>query len=248
MKKIRVLILAIFVLPFALYGAENQKLPYDYIDNDTKMSKELAEYNSKVKSKPKYKGDIEPSGFILGAGITAGFTIGRDKYEVISDGSSYGGYPLGIGLDILAGYKWFFTRGFGMRLYVDYNGIFYKDNRFDSHNIALNYDLLFNWVKTNPLKFGMILGLHTGAGITAYDKKYCVNTCKTEVDSVIGGNIGFRFVIHNHSAIEIFGQPRLYLNASSANNTTVNDLNNDSNTSAFKEFAITANLRFVYTF
>lgn len=245
MKRFRFLIVAIAILPFALYGAKND-LPYDYIDNNSKMSKELAEYNSNIKVQNKKQG-IEPSGFIVGAGITSGFTIGRDMDSVATDNKAYGGYPLGFGLDILTGYKWFFTRGFGMRLYVDYNAIFYKDNDFNSHNIALNYDLLFNWVKTTQFKFGMILGLHTGAGITDYDKKYCIGNCKTETDLIIGGNIGFRFVIYNNSAIEILGQPRLYLGFKE-NATYDSSYDNSNNASEFREFAITANLRFVYTF
>lgn len=249
MKRLQILILAIFILPFALYGAENQKLPYDYIDNDTKMSKELAEYNNSIKTQSKeHKKELdrkerEPSGFILGAGGTIAYAIGAKNTanELSANiGTDYG-------FDILTGYKWFFTRGFGMRLYGDYNMRFLKISK--SHNIALNYDLLFNWAKSKPFKFGMILGLHIGGNISNYDKKHCNESCN-QSGMLLGGNIGFRFVIYDNSAIEILAQPRVafkpqeYVAVSNANQ----NYESSNNSLSFGEFAIMGNLRFVYTF
>ena len=249
----RILIIcAIFAI--LSFGAETSNKPYDYIDNDTTIDKNIAEYNSAIKKEAKKYvesknqkkyGDKEPSGWIIGAGGNIAYTlnikIDDERNNNINVGTDYG-------FNVLAGYKWFFTRGFGMRLYIDYNMRFLKILK--SHNIALNYDLLFNWAKSKPFKFGMILGLHIGGNVSDYGK-YCYTNCKQGA-MILGGNIGFRFVIYDNSAIEILAQPRIAFKPVeyySVNNYYTNSYYEKSNNSlSFGEFAIIGNLRFVYTF
>lgn len=244
MKKLQILILAVFITPFALYGDKKSNLfyvqyEYDYIDNDTKMSKELAKYNAQIKKKLDEK-EREPSGFILGVGGTIAYGMG-----VINKLSSY--IDTDYGFDILVGYKWFFSRGFGMRLYGDYNMRFLK--LLKSHNIALNYDLLFNWVKSKPFKFGMILGFQMGGNISNYDK-YCNYACK-QSGMLLGANVGFRFVIYDNSAIEILAQPKVIFKPDGyvySTNQYYQFYERPNSNLSLGEFAIIGNLRFVYTF
>ena len=145
------------------------------------------------------------------------------------------------GADILIGHKWFFGKGgFGMRLYANYSGLYISG--FQAHNVGVNYDLLFNWVKTKPFKFGMILGIQHGITLESY--KVCSVCLKTFASTA--GNIGFRFVIYDKYAIEILAQPRIGINLS------INDINESDNLyydigSFINAYAI-GNLRFVYTF
>lgn len=245
----RILIICV-VFAILSFGAETSNKPYDYIDNNTTIDKNVAEYNSALKKEAKKYvesknqkkyGDKEPSGWIIGAGGTIAYTLNiREQDSSVNAGTDYG-------FDVLAGYKWFFTRGFGMRLYIDYNMRFLEILK--SHNIALNYDLLFNWAKSKPLKFGMILGLHIGGNVSNYDK-YCYADCKQGA-MILGGNIGFRFVIYDNSAIEILAQPRIafkpveYYSVAYDTNSYYEKSNNSL---SFGEFAIIGNLRFVYTF
>lgn len=150
---------------------------------------------------------VEPSGFFVGGGF-GGAMSAPDIYVDTS-------YLL-FTMDLSAGYKWFFGGGgFGMRLYLDCNPSLYLDDynntnrsldyyytygvldmKYETHNIALNYDLLFNWVKTRNFKFGMLLGFGLGALVSDY------NGIK-RADFSMNGNLGFRFVIVNHHAIEL---------------------------------------------
>lgn len=136
-----------------------------------------------------------------------------------------------------------------MRLYGDYNMRFLK--LLKSHNIALNYDLLFNWAKSKPFKFGMILGVQIGGNISNYDKKHCNESCK-QSGMLLGGNVGFRFVIYDNSAIEILAQPKVVFKpaeyVATYNNTNNQFYESSNNSLSFAEFAIIGNLRFVYIF
>lgn len=158
---------------------------------------------------------VEPSGFFIGAGlgITPSFPFENYYIEDVSF--------IMFALDLMGGYKWFFGEGgFGMRLHLDYNPnfSFLGDNenntpindtyalrasnkKYTTHNVALNYDLLFNWVKTRGFKFGMLLGLGLGANMSDYDGH-------KRTDFALQGNLGFRFVILNHHAIEVLGTLR----------------------------------------
>ena len=170
----------------------------------------------------------ESSGFMLGAGLALGYTITPDDewygYTTNSSRLEYGG-------ELLLGYKWFFGSGiFGMRLYADYNFLFSSAgiNPVNAHNGSLNYDLMFNFNKSQKFKVGLFFGLHTGFGATnykydricasnqryeyingnyteTYDPEYCENP---ELNFTFGGNFGFRFVFYDKHALELVAQPR----------------------------------------
>lgn len=74
MKKLRILIVAI-LLPFALYGAKKQDLPYNYIDNSApKITKELVEQREKKELEERLHRlqNIEESGGFIGVGAGYG--------------------------------------------------------------------------------------------------------------------------------------------------------------------------------
>ena len=173
----------------------------------------------------------EPSGFMLGAGLALGWTsdvtYGSNQYygEYTIDNSrlEYGG-------ELLLGYKWFFGESgiFGMRLYADYQFLFSTAglNFVNMHIFSGNLDLMFNFNKSQKFKVGMILGLHLGGGLLNYgNDRMCSNNfnegggittnyeyelCEpSESLFTLGGNIGLRFVIKDHHAIEAIVQPRL---------------------------------------
>lgn len=99
------LVLIFYLVPFMLLAQSD--LPYDYIDDNTKMSKELSEYNNYIKMKNKQrkkeldKKEREPSGFIFGAGGTIAYAIGAR--DVANESSAHIGRDYGF--DILSGYK-----------------------------------------------------------------------------------------------------------------------------------------------
>lgn len=179
----------------------------------------------------------EPSGFMLGAGIALGGTIEETDYHTAGSGNYQVDYStnysrLEYGGELLLGYKWMFGESgyFGMRLYGRYEFLFSTAglNPVDAHNGSLNLDLLFNFNRHRTFKAGLILGLHAGFGATnyKYDRMceagswsieagngYSSGTnyelCEpTEINLTIGGNLGFRFVIYDKSAIELIVQPR----------------------------------------
>ena len=74
MKKLRILIVAV-LLPFALYGAKKQDLPYNYIDNSApKITKELVEQREKKELEERLHRlqNIEESGGFIGVGAGYG--------------------------------------------------------------------------------------------------------------------------------------------------------------------------------
>lgn len=262
MRKLRLLIVAV-AIPFVLCG-ENisyEDLPYDYIDHSQlKITKDNVEqvvrHNAELRKQQK-----EPDGFFIGIGGTLGkpaYTSMREieaalvatgwnqitRYYYTLETSSFDG-----GVETLLGYKWFFGYGgFGLRLYMDYNARFLEITT--AHNITfLNFDMLFNFVKTRPFKFGMILGIGYGMTYEKLKKGYCFDDCDI-LSEMIKGNFGFRFVIYNNSAIEILVQPQYsgtLLSGSSTNNYGYNS-NLDKLGNHIKELLIKGTLRFVYTF
>lgn len=196
--------------------------------NNTKAyeSRKQAKLRELAKKKRLDEGKKEASGFILGAGISTGVV-----------GSPNSNAFLNSGFNLLAGYKWFYSLGFGHRLYVDYTAGFIKliqsaDSIIQSnntHDFALNYDLLFNWVRTRGFKFGMLLGNNMG-----------VNVAQSASFS-FGINIGFRFGIFNNHSIEVFVQPK-YLFGSSCDSYGCTDTTNGIGGS------VRGILRYVYTF
>lgn len=264
MRKLRLLIVAV-VIPFALCG-ENisyDDLPYDYIDHSQlKITKDNVEqvvrHNAELRKQQK-----EPDGFFIGIGGTMAKPIYSEReievalvatglnritrYYYTLETSSFDG-----GVETLLGYKWFFGYGgFGLRLYMDYNARFLEVAT--AHNITfLNFDMLFNFVKTRPFKFGMILGIGYGMTYEKLKKGYCFDDCDI-LSEMIKGNFGFRFVIYNNSAIEILVQPQYsgtLLSGSSTNNYGYNSYNSnlDKLGNHIREFVIKGTLRFIYTF
>lgn len=218
------LIMAICMSPFMLDAAMND-LPYDYIDNDIIINRNIAKRNHTTIKQLKSATNKEPRGFIIGIGGIVvkpyiGRTIGGNFDGV--DGNIirlyYEQKPTKIdgGLNILAGYKWFFGIGtFGIRLYADYTARFlnifteYSNTTTSlvSHNIAANFDVLFNITKTQPFKFGIILGGGVGGVFEKLDPKSHLGESNI-INPTVNANIGFRFVIFNSSAIELLGQSR----------------------------------------
>ena len=217
MKKLCILIVAIFALTLSLQG---ESLPYDYIDNSTpNITKDnveqVAKYNAMIRKKQK-----ETDGFFLGIGGTLGKPFEGNNREITiatayglnSVARLYGNYTatkIDGGVETMLGYKWFFGGGtFGLRLYMDYNARFLEI--LTSHNFTLlNFDMLLNFVKTKSFKFGMILGLGYGLVYERVNKDYCkyFEDCNI-VAETIQVNLGFRFVIYDDYAIEILAQPR----------------------------------------
>ncbi|MGX3010909.1 outer membrane beta-barrel protein [Helicobacter sp. 23-1044] len=173
----------------------------------------------------------EPSGFMLGAGLALGYTIDESEhtskyvsYTIDNSRVEYGG-------ELLLGYKWFFGESgiFGMRLYADYQFLFSTAgiNPIDAHIFSGNLDLMFNFNKSQKFKVGMIVGVNVGGGVmnyqydricssnfdevmdktaSKYEWKYCDSSPPI---GTLGGNIGLRFVVKNHHAIEAIIQPRI---------------------------------------
>lgn len=240
MKKLLCVILA---LPLVVFGVENALDSADSTDLTRKgtniktfdsVGAKSGNTASKMRTRQILLNDNEtkePSGFMLGAGLTLGGLIDMR-------GDEYMGYAIDnsrfeYGGELMLGYKWFFgERGiFGMRLYADYNFLFSTDgiNPVDAHNGSLNYDFMFNFNQYRPFKVGIFFGIHTGAGATNYkydrlceagswsswdgvnghqsgtNYELCSNP---EINLTFGGNFGLRFVIYDRSAIELAVQPR----------------------------------------
>ena len=273
--KIFKLLVLVLVVPFVVVGEdlEYDYVEDNYVKNNY-MEKNYAEKNYAPKSRqsknvrktpnstkkrniskrniPNLDYKKEPSGAIIGGGFSVGMCLlciyRAESYNNISFYNGYnssdGRYFLLSGINILGGYKWFFGKGgFGMRLYGDYNGLYTLD--FQAHNFALNYDLLFNWVKTKPFKFGMILGIQNG--VTFEDYNVCSECTRTFFSTT--GNLGFRFVIYDKYAIEPLLQLRLSAN-SSQREYKISDKSTTSyyNVGEFLNFYTIASIRFVYTF
>lgn len=207
--------------------------------------------NKQVKTTKRTTRDKENSGWMLGVG--GNISIFIDDFS-----NKYSGIATGGGFDIVGGYKWFFSQGFGMRLYAQYNPSFVREIKADiytyndtynysysygdsytRHTLALNYDLLFNWVKTHPFKFGMILGF--GTGIDVVDFKHL----SSETLFAVIGNLGFRFVIFNNHAIETTAHLKIAVGGT----TTYKDLNAYGGYTYMPfSFAGGASVRYVYTF
>lgn len=267
MKKIQVLILAIFVLPFALYGAKKSDLPYDYIDSaepvmTKKNLEKVIEHNAILLEHRK-----EPNGFFVGIGgmvvkpfvgrtIGGNFNINGNTIRLY-----YEQNPTEIdgGLNLLAGYKWFFGMGtLGLRLYVDYTARFLNiynpsnnsNSSLNSHSIATNLDMLLNFVKTQPFKFGMIVGVGAGGVFEKLDSMAHLGESNIS-NPTANLNLGFRFVIFNHSAIEVLGQGRFTIPKQEQCNVKIGNmtmLSSDCKTTQSKEISVIGNFRFVYTF
>lgn len=273
MKKLQLLIMTIFAIPFALCG-ENisyDDLPYDYIDHSQlKITRDNVEqvvrHNAELRKQQK-----EPNGFFIGiGGILAKPSGNADGYSRDITVATYYGYntitrlyakynPTDFdgGVSALLGYKWFFGGGtFGMRLYLDYNARFLEI--LTSHNFSLvNWDMLFNFAKTKAFKFGIILGLGYGIVYERVNKNYCTyfEDCNIIGES-IRGNFGLRFVIYDNSAIELLFQPQYSgtIFANSRQDSYNYDYYNNSYSNAenllngISETAMIGTLRFVYTF
>ena len=237
MKKLLCVILA---LPLVVFGVENALDSADSTDltrkgTNIKTFDSVGANSRNTISKTHTRQMLdnnetkEPSGFMLGAGLTLGGLIDVETYFGYATNASrfeYGG-------ELMLGYKWFFgERGiFGMRLYADYNFLFSTDgiNPVDAHNGSLNYDFMFNFNQYRPFKVGIFFGIHTGAGATNYKyDRMCEagswSSCEAngnqqsgtytelcsnpEINLTFGGNFGLRFVIYDRSAIELAVQPR----------------------------------------
>lgn len=274
MKKLQFFI--IFILPFALYGT-TLDLPYDYIDNDISMRKELAEYNARIKNKEKMKLEklglmgAETSGFMIGIGASMIYPINSNGNSVRDIGGiySYGGMRFLIneqykiegikaGGDLLLGYKWFSSSissyWFGIRYYVDYNPRFL--DIVVSHNITLNTDFLFNIVNKKPFNFGLFLGVGMGGAIEQINQKYCfLDKCnETFAGFSANLNLGFRFVIASSSAIELLTQFLFFLDMKDELDS-FSDSSYENYTRKWfyqpsnnADTLISVGLRFVYTF
>ncbi len=231
MKKLLCVILA---LPLVVFGVENAVDSADSTDltrkgTNIKTFDSVGAKSGNTASKTRTRQMLdnnktkEPSGFMLGAGLTLGGLIDVETYfgYATNDASrfEYGG-------ELMLGYKWFFgERGiFGMRLYADYNFLFSTDgiNPVDAHNGSLNYDFMFNFNQYRPFKVGIFFGIHTGAGATNYKydrmceagiwkvngNTYTKIYSNPEINLTFGGNFGLRFVIYDRSAIELAVQSR----------------------------------------
>ena len=273
MKKLQILIVAIFALTLSLQG---ESLPYDYIDNSTpNITKDnveaVAKYNAMIRKQQK-----ESDGFFLGIGGTIGKPFGgirkiRTDTKYYTDGltvipkyyhNQYISNAIDGGIETMLGYKWFFGGGtFGIRLYFDYNVRFLEvisttPINITSHNFTLlNFDMLLNFAKTKSFKFGMILGFGYGLVYERVNKEYCKYFENCDIlGETIQGNFGFRFVIYDNYAIEVLAQPRYSgeIFASMRNNNSYGDLDlypkPDEVLNKVSEFAIMGTLRFVYTF
>lgn len=268
MKRFKFLIVAIAILPFALYGAKND-LPYDYIDSaEPVMTKKdlekVAEHNATL-----LKNRKEPNGFFVGIGgmvvkpfngrvIGGNFNLNGDIVRLY-----YEQKPTEIdgGLNLLAGYKWFFGMGtFGLRLYVDYAVRFLdiynpsnnSNSSLNSHNIAANFDMLLNFVKTQPFKFGMILGFGGGSVFENLDSQAHLGESRI-INPTTNINLGFRFVIFNSSSIELLGQSRFTIAKKESCNVKIGFTNTyypstDCKGTQSKEISVIGNIRFIYTF
>lgn len=178
---------------------------------------------------------------MLGAGIGYG-----GEFSHASGNSQNANILQNVGLDFLLGGKWFFGKSgvFGMRFYLNYAPRFW-DN-YNAHDIALNYDLMLNFVRTRGFKFGIAFGIITGASVwqeteSQADYGYTYNgtnidlyytrepQTSTNFGILFGANFGFRFVIFDHHAIETTAHVKI------AALTGV-------------EIPIMASLRYIYTF
>ncbi|MGX2982194.1 outer membrane beta-barrel protein [Helicobacter sp. 23-1045] len=155
-------------------------------------------------------GEVEPSGFMIGGGLVLGKSLVSinnaywlEKYDWRTQ---WGG-------EVLLGYKWFFGPIFGLRLYTNYQILFINalGNPTTTHNFSGNFDLMFNFNKSQTLRVGLLLGVHLGGGVVKY--KYPFFNRFENIDSkpsfTIGGNLGLRFVIYDNHAVEPTFQPKM---------------------------------------
>lgn len=267
MRKTTFLIVVSFMIPFMLFSED---LPYDYIDNNAKMDRELAEYNAEQKRKKReYRSKItETSGFMIGVGANIGYPF--DSTRTIGGSYNYDGYKvwwdkqyeltkLNYGVNTLLGYKWFFTYVFGLRLYVDYNARFL--DAVVSHNIIANLDFMFNIFNTQSFKFGLFFGGGIGGTAEQVNMKYCLLypelSCEKVLSAFSGNlNFGLRFVINNNSAIEVLTQlfiargdyPYKYYDLFVRYDPKYSNVTLKDNKHAISEIEVFGALRFVYTF
>lgn len=269
MRKTTFLIVVSFMIPFMLYSED---LPYDYIENNPKMDRELAEYNAEQKRKKReYRNKItETSGFMIGVGANVGYPLGGGNIRTIGGSYDYAGYKvwwdkqydltkLNYGVNTLLGYKWFFTYVFGLRLYVDYNARFL--DAVVSHNIIANLDLMFNIFNTQSFKFGLFFGGGIGGSVEQVNMKYCLLypelSCEKILSAFSGNlNFGLRFVINNNSAIEVLTQlfiargdyPYKYYDFYIRYDPAHSNVTLKNNSVSIGEISLLGTLRFIYTF
>ncbi|MGX3011633.1 outer membrane beta-barrel protein [Helicobacter sp. 23-1044] len=164
-------------------------------------------------------GEVEPSGFMIGGGLVLGKSLVFSGYSSNGNGRPEQEYDWQTqwGGEVLLGYKWFFGPIFGLRLYTDYQILFI--NRVfptTTHNFSGNFDLMFNFNKSQTLRVGLLLGVHLGGGVVKYKySKFCergyggYELCDSEPSFTIGGNLGLRFVIYDNHAVEPTFQPKM---------------------------------------
>lgn len=240
-----------------LYAISANDLPYDYVDEPTQTNKMNRRIDKKIKILRKKQEDKkEDIGWIIGIG--GNISLRFENTFTTKDGIYYLRTPNGVdfGVNLLGGYKWFFSQGFGMRLYTQYNPIFTKhpqtqQNLYDNHSILLNYDLLFNWVKTKPFKWGMILGTGMGADIINFNKQFSYAGFNSEVLFSATLNVGFRFVIFNNHAIETISHLKLAIGTEynlSCYSGYFSDMQCYKTSTPSVHSSIIGTLRYVYTF
>lgn len=212
MKKLLCVILA---LPLVMFGVENAVDSADSTDltrkgTNIKTFDSVGANSRNTISKTHTRQMLdnnetkEPSGFMLGAGLTLGGLIDVETYFGYATNASrfeYGG-------ELMLGYKWFFgERGiFGMRLYADYNFLFSTDgiNPVDAHNGSLNYDFMFNFNQYRPFKVGIFFGIHTGAGATNYKyDRLCEAGSWSSWDGVNGHQSGTNYELCSNPEINL---------------------------------------------
>ncbi|EFR47785.1 outer membrane insertion signal domain protein [Helicobacter cinaedi CCUG 18818 = ATCC BAA-847] len=161
----------------------------------------------------------EESGVFVGLGL--GFGGSSVKAEASIDGVSTKDTANGSGLNygLVAGYKQFFTDGFGLRYYanIDYNS---SKIKVDTEKVALNVinygvnvDALYNFVSSDGMDFGAFLGLGLGAntwsgkavdGFKDQIKDSGKKVSTTGFDLAL--NAGLRGVFAKQHGVEIFAR------------------------------------------
>ncbi|MCH5314226.1 MAG: outer membrane protein [Helicobacter sp.] len=123
----------------------------------------------------------------------------------------------GVGYEIIAGYKQFFTPEFGLRYYANFAGantsatIEGTDEtaKLNVMNYGVNVDALYNFINDDSLSFGAFLGLGLGMNSWSGDT---VKNIKNDLSSIgkvktsgfdLALNLGVRTEIAKHHGIEV---------------------------------------------
>ena len=157
----------------------------------------------------------EESGAFVGVGV--GYGGAKIKVSGAEEAGFTGGDGNfgGVGYEIIAGYKQFFTPEFGLRYYANFAGantsatIEGTDEtaKLNVMNYGVNVDALYNFINDDSLSFGAFLGLGlgmnswSGNAIDGFSDVFDEKAKKSGFSLAL--NLGVRTEIAKHHGVEL---------------------------------------------